>query len=250
VSATPPAATATRPILLASDIHLSASRPEMVAAFHRFLEREAAGAQALYLLGDLFDLWVGDDDPDVVNTAAMDAIAALAARGVPVYLMHGNRDFLFGRHGARRANVTLIDDPTVVDFFGVRTLLMHGDLLCTDDHVYLEQRARYRRPWVLAAFRALPRSVRVSIGQHFRRKSERAKQSTPREIMDVNAAAVGEVLRAHGYPRLIHGHTHRAAVHEHVVDGRVCERWVLGDWYRRGGYLRVTPEGIEAVALD
>lgn len=249
---TAPGATAidSRPILLASDIHLSASRPDMVAAFHRFLERDARGAQALYILGDLFELWVGDDDPDPVNTDALDAIAALGAGGVRVHLMHGNRDFLFGRDGARRANLTLVDDPMQVDFFGVPTLLMHGDTLCTDDIVYLEQRNRYRRPWVLAAFLTLPRVVRVGIGRHFRRKSERAKKVKPREIMDVNDTAVAELLRAHGYPRLIHGHTHRPARHEHVVDGRRCERWVLGDWYRHASYLRVTPQGVESVPLS
>lgn len=239
-----------RVVLFVSDIHLSALRPEMVAAFRRFLERDAADAQALYILGDLFDLWVGDDDPETVNTGAMDAIAALGRRGVPVHLMHGNRDFLFGPDGARRANVTLIDDPTRIELFGVPTLLMHGDLLCTDDRRYLELRARYRRPWIMSAFRTLPRAVRAGIGRRLRQKSEQAKQLAPREIMDANPEAVADVLRANGYPRLIHGHTHRPARHEHLVDGRVCERWVLADWYTRGSYLRVTPGGIESVALD
>jgi UDP-2,3-diacylglucosamine hydrolase len=249
-SATATPAIDARPVLLVSDIHLSASRPEMVAAFHRFLERDAAEAQALYILGDLFDLWVGDDDPDPVNTGAMDAIGALGRRGVQVHLMHGNRDFLFGRDGARRAHVSLIDDPTRVELFGVPTLLMHGDLLCTDDRRYIELRARYRRPWIMSAFRTLPRAVRVGIGRGLRRKSERAKRVTRPEIMDANPDAVAGALRAHGYPRLIHGHTHRPARHEHLVDGRLCERWVLADWYTRGSYLRVTRGGIESVALD
>ncbi|MGA8053163.1 MAG: UDP-2,3-diacylglucosamine diphosphatase [Burkholderiales bacterium] len=238
-----------RPILLASDLHLSSARPQIAEAFVGFLEHTAAESQALYLLGDLFDLWVGDDDPDPLNLAVLDALGRLTARNVPVYLMHGNRDFLFGEAGARRAGVRLVDDPTRVRFFGTQTLLMHGDTLCTDDAEYLEQRARYRRPWVLRGFLALPRFLRVGVGQYFRRKSERAKRVTPREIMDVNPQAVADTLRANGYPRLIHGHTHRPARHEHVVDGRVCERWVLGDWYSHGSYLRVMPAGIESVLL-
>jgi UDP-2,3-diacylglucosamine hydrolase len=239
-----------QPVLFVSDVHLSASRPEMVAAFHRFLERDALEARALYILGDLFDLWVGDDDLDPVSIGAMDALAALARRGVQVRLMHGNRDFLFGRAGARRANVTLIDDPTRVELFGVPTLLMHGDTLCTDDRRYLELRARYRRPWIMSAFRTLPRGVRAGIGQKLRRKSEQAKQSTPREVMDANPDAVAAVLRAHDYPRLIHGHTHRPARHEHMLDGRVCERWVLADWYTHGSYLRVAPDGLSSISVE
>jgi UDP-2,3-diacylglucosamine hydrolase len=235
--------------LLASDLHLSAARPAMVEAFFRFLEGEARRADALYLLGDLFDLWVGDDDPDPLNASVMDALASLGRSGVRVCLMHGNRDFLFGKRGAARAGLELIADPTLVDLHGTPTLLMHGDTLCTDDVEYLVQRARYRRPWVLAGFLALPRAVRVAVGRHFRRKSERTKRVTAPAIMDVNADAVAGVLRQHGYPRLVHGHTHRPSRHEHVVDGHRCERWVLPDWYRRGGYLRCDASGCVPVTL-
>ncbi len=234
--------------LLASDLHLSAARPGMVEAFFGFLDHEARAADALYLLGDVFDLWVGDDDPDPLNGEVMDRLAALARSGVRVYLMHGNRDFLFGRRGAARARVEIIPDPTLVDLYGTPTLLMHGDTLCTDDFAYLAQRARYRRPWVLAGFLALPRALRVAIGRHFRRKSERAKRVTAPTIMDANADAVAQVLREHGYPRLVHGHTHRPARHEHVVDGRRCDRWVLPDWYARGGWLRCDASGCVPVA--
>ena len=238
-----------RPVLLVSDVHLSGARPMMVDAFLRFLGEEARGASALYILGDLFDLWVGDDDPDPVNIRVMEALAELARSGVTVRVMHGNRDFLFGHDGARRARVELIDDPTVIDLFGTPTLLMHGDTLCTDDTEYLRQRARYRQPWVLSAFLALPRVLRVAIGRHFRRKSERSKRVTAPTIMDVNDGAVADILRRTGCARLIHGHTHRPARHEIVVDGRACERFVLADWYARGSYLRADPAGLRAVTL-
>jgi UDP-2,3-diacylglucosamine hydrolase len=127
---------------------------------------------------------------------------------------------------------------------------MHGDMLCTDDTEYLRQRARYRRPWVLSGFLALPRAVRVAIGRHFRRKSEHSKRVTAPMIMDVNEHAVADALRRAGCGRLIHGHTHRAARHELVVDGRKCERFVLADWYTRGSYLRADPHGLRAVSVD
>jgi UDP-2,3-diacylglucosamine hydrolase len=236
-------------VLFASDVHLSGARPEMVASFLRFLEADARGASALYILGDLFDLWVGDDDPDPINLQVMEALAQLARAGVAVRVMHGNRDFLFGADGARRSGVELIEDPTVIDLFGTPTLLMHGDTLCADDTEYLRQRARYRQPWVLSGFLALPRAVRVAIGRHFRRKSERSKRVTAPMIMDVNDAAVAEALRRAGCARLIHGHTHRPSRHELTIDGRACERIVLADWYTRGSYLRADPDGLREVRL-
>jgi UDP-2,3-diacylglucosamine hydrolase len=235
--------------LIASDLHLSAARPAIVESFFAFLGGAARQADAFYILGDLFDLWVGDDDPDPLNGAVLDGLAGLAGSGVRVFLMHGNRDFLFGRHGAARAGLELIADPTLVDLYGTPTLLMHGDTLCTDDVAYLTQRNRYRRPWIIAAFLALPRAVRVGIGQRLRQKSERTKRATPPAVMDAHPDAIARVLREHGYPRLVHGHTHRPARHEHVVDGQRCERWVLPDWYQRGGYLRCDASGCVPVAL-
>jgi len=166
-----------------------------------------------------------------------------------VSLLHGNRDFLFGAAAARRSGVQLLPDPTERELFGVPTLLMHGDLLCTDDVRYQRYRARVRRPGVRRAFLALPRALRRAIGEGMRRMSESAKRAKSETIMDVNPGAVEAVLRAHGYPRLIHGHTHRPGRHVHLVDGRACERWVLADWYQRGSYLRCDERGCEAVAL-
>jgi UDP-2,3-diacylglucosamine hydrolase len=235
--------------LFVSDVHLSAARPDLVELFVRFLSNEARQADALYILGDLFDLWLGDDDPDPVSRRVTAALADLTRSGVPVYLMHGNRDFLIRDGFARASGATLIADPAMIDLCGMPTLLTHGDALCTDDLEYQRARARYRQPWVESALLAMPRFVRAAIGRHFRAKSERNKQSLPREIMDVNTGAVEALLRDHGHPRLIHGHTHRPARHEHVVDGRACERWVLADWYRTGAYLRCDRDGCAAVTL-
>lgn len=203
------------------------------------------------MLGDLFDRWLGDDEAeDPFHRELLDALAALAAHGVPVSLMHGNRDFLLAESTARHRTLALLPDPTLRELFGVRTLLMHGDLLCTDDRRYQRYRAQVRRPGVIRAFRALPRALRHAIGGGLRRASETEKRIKTPVIMDVNAGAVADTLRRYGYPRLIHGHTHRPGRHLHVVDGRECERWVLGDWYERASYLRCDERGCAAVALE
>lgn len=216
-----------------------------------FLRTEAARAAALYILGDLFEYWVGDEEAETAfNRDILEGLAALAAAGVPVSLMHGNRDFLVGRRAARRARLALIDDPKMVELFGVPTLLMHGDTLCTEDVRYQEVRARWRRPLIIRAFLLLPLALRRRIGVRLREVSERTKRGTSVDIMDVSTTAVEQVLRRYGYPRLIHGHTHRPAHHVHEVDGRRCERWVLGDWYRAGSYLRVDAAGVTSVSLQ
>ena len=239
------------PALFVADVHLSPARAGVAERFLRFVAEEARSASTLFILGDLFDRWLGDDDAaDAFNRRLLDALRALAGAGVAVRLMHGNRDFLFGEDAARSGGLELLADPTLQDLFGVRTLLMHGDLLCTDDLRYQRYRARVRRPGVIRAFLALPRAVRYAIGGGMRRVSESEKQTKAPVIMDVNAGAVEETLRRHGSPRLIHGHTHRPGKHVHVVDGHACERLVLGDWYERGSYLRCDERGCAAIALD
>ena len=177
-------------------------------------------------------------------------LKALTASGVPCYVMHGNRDFLLSAAVATRAGMTLIPDAVERDLFGVRTLLMHGDTLCTDDLRYQRYRSWVRRPGLVRAFLALPRGVREAIGGGLKRVSAGEKRIKAPAIMDVNEGAVETVLRAHGYPRLIHGHTHRPASHVHVVDGRACERWVLADWYERASYLRCDAQGCTAIPLN
>jgi UDP-2,3-diacylglucosamine hydrolase len=238
------------PALFVSDLHLSPARANVASRFLRFLAEEARSASALYVLGDLFDRWLGDDAAeDAFNRRLLNALRSLADGGVPVRLMHGNRDFLFSGRAASAGGLELLADPSVHDLFGTRTLLMHGDLLCTDDVRYQRYRARVRRPGVIRAFLALPRAVRNAVGGGLRRVSETEKRAKAPVIMDVNVGAVEETLRRHGYPRLIHGHTHRPGRHVHVVDGHACERWVLADWYERGSYLRCDERGCEAVEL-
>lgn len=217
-------------------------------AFFHFLDNAGKRARSLYVLGDLFDYWLGDDDlADPFNRAVIDAFAKLSGTGVEVYLMHGNRDFLFGRKFARACNAELIADPTLIEMHGTPTLLMHGDTLCTDDVAYQNFRAKVRHPFVKALFRMQPLSLRKRVIGGLRSTSESAKSAKPETIMDVSTQAVERVLRENGYPRLIHGHTHRPAKHVHQVDGHACERWVLSDWYEYGSYLRCDAEGCRPV---
>lgn len=230
--------------LFISDLHLGPGLPEATATLLRFLRETAPGADALYVLGDLFEYWIGDDaltQPFEHEVAA--AFRALADSGVPVYFMHGNRDFLIGRRFARESGMAILHDPTLIDLYGTPTLLMHGDTLCTDDVEYQKFRARTRNPAMQWLFLALPLALRKRIALKLRGRSRRAKQAKDMAIMDVTPVTVEAALRDHGYPRLIHGHTHRPARHEHTVDGRTCERQVLADWYEQGSYLSCDATG-------
>lgn len=230
--------------LFISDLHLCASRPQISRLFFHFIETSARTAQALYILGDLFESWVGDDDLDSpLNRAVCDALRTLSDSGVAVYLMHGNRDFLIAQGFATACGARLLADPTLVDLYGAPTLLMHGDTLCSDDKPYLAFRAQVRDPAWQAGFLAQPLATRRVMAQQIRTQSEQAKHGKAAEIMDVNPDAVVQALRIHGYPRLIHGHTHRPAQHVIEADGHACERWVLQDWYETGGYLRCDRTG-------
>jgi UDP-2,3-diacylglucosamine hydrolase len=233
------------PTLFISDLHLSPARRPMVAAFHAFVGGPARRAAALYVLGDLFDVWLGDDqlrEPMAADVAA--ALAELSASGVPVFLQCGNRDFLLGERFAQACRAKLLPDTVVHDLDGTRTLLMHGDLLCTDDVEYQRFRAYWKDPVRRRRLLARPYFVRRIIAAVMRFGSRRATAAKREEIMDVNSGAVVAAMREHGVTRLIHGHTHRPARHELTVDGRACERWVLADWYRVASYLEVSPDGI------
>jgi UDP-2,3-diacylglucosamine hydrolase len=233
------------PALFISDLHLAPERPELVAAFHALVPARARGAGALYVLGDLFDIWLGDDqlrEPLAAGVAA--ALAALSDSGTPVYLQRGNRDFLLGERFARAAGATLLADAVVHDLHGTPTLIMHGDQLCTDDVDYQRWRALWQDPAYRRRVSRLPYFVRRGIARLLRAGSRRATASKPEQIMDVNADAVAAAMNEHHVARLIHGHTHRPARHEFSVDGRRCERYVLADWYKAGSYLEVAPEAI------
>jgi UDP-2,3-diacylglucosamine hydrolase len=237
--------------LFISDLHLSADTPAATEALLRFLRKTAPAADALYVLGDLFEYWIGDEglaQPFAKEIAQ--AFRALAESGVSVYFMHGNRDFLVGERFALASGMKLLVDPTVVDLYGTRTLLMHGDTLCSDDVEYQKFRAMVRNPAWQQAFLAKPLEERARMAREVRGKSEQAKQVKDMTIMDVALATVDEAFRAHGYARLIHGHTHRPARHEHKVDGSDCERWVLADWYDHGSYLLCDAGGCRAQALN
>lgn len=238
------------PALFASDLHLAPDRPEGVARFHRFIEGDAAAAGALYLLGDIFEAWVGDDDlASPFNADIVAALRRLSDHGVRVCFLPGNRDFLVGSAFARAAGLTLLDDPTRIDLFGVPTLLTHGDALCTDDIAYQAFRRQCRDPaWQRAAL-ARPLAERHALARAMRAQSERIKADNTPEIMDVNADAVARALRDHDVRRMIHGHTHRPARHTPVVDGQTRERWVLPSWYEGGGYLRCDEGGCELLTL-
>jgi UDP-2,3-diacylglucosamine hydrolase len=231
--------------LFASDLHLAAERPQIIAQFLAFTTDIAPQATALYILGDLFEYWVGDDDTDVLGGQTAAALAALAGRGTRIYLMQGNRDVLMAGAFAARCGATLIGDH----LHGTSTLLTHGDALCTDDADYQQFRAYARDAGNQARFLAQPLATRREQMLGMRAQSEASKQQKTETIMDVAPAAVEELLRRYNYPRLIHGHTHRPARHVHQIDGHSCERWVLNDWYKRGGYLRVDAKGCAAVLL-
>lgn len=236
--------------LFISDLHLCATRPGINRVFYDFLRDQARGAEALYILGDLFEYWAGDDDlDDPFNRDVADALATLSDHGTRVYFLHGNRDFLIGDELARRTGFTILDDPTLIDLYGTPTLIMHGDTLCTDDTSYMEFRQAVRNPQWIADFLARPLAERKAQIEDVRRRSESEKSRKPSAIMDVNQEAVADILRRYDYPRLIHGHTHRPAHHDHVVDGRRCERRVLADWYQTGSYLRCDETGCSSVQI-
>ncbi len=236
--------------LLISDLHLSADHPHSIAAFRRFIASPAPRAEALYILGDLFEYWAGDDDRhDPFHAGVIDALHGLAAHGTRIYLMHGNRDLLMGNALARAAGATLLEDPTPLDLYGTPTLLSHGDKLCTDDVEYQKFRAQVHDAEFQKNFLAQPLAARKSYIEQLRRQSTSAKQNKDSAIMDVNGDAVAALLREHHYPRLIHGHTHRPKRHEHTVDGHLCERWVLSDWDQQASALRCDAQGCRPVSF-
>ena len=233
--------------LFISDLHLDPSRPAIVAQFERFLSGVAPGADALYILGDLFEYWVGDDGLALPFPRRMAERLHAASARVPTFFMHGNRDFLAAERFARETGASLVDDPMMIDLYGTRTLLLHGDTLCTDDTGYQAFRAQVRNPAWQKATLALPIEERLVLANRMRLESEGAKQAAALEIMDVAPAAVERAFADSGCDLMIHGHTHRPARHVHLVDGTERVRWVLADWYERGSYLEATPGGIRSV---
>jgi UDP-2,3-diacylglucosamine hydrolase len=238
--------------LFISDLHLDAARPEIAAQFLEFLRTAAPGAQALYILGDLFEAWIGDDDPEPQVRSVVSALRKLTTRGVACRIMHGNRDFLIGRRFCEQTGVTLLRDGTVIELYGGRVLLMHGDTLCTDDHAYQRLRRIVRNPLVQGVLRRLSLRQRRALAQKMRAGSKAHIDTMERAqpyIMDVNPQAVIRAFQRYGADYLVHGHTHRPAVHPVPVDGKERTRIVLGDWYEQGSVLRWDANGFELVTL-
>lgn len=229
-----------------ADLHLADERPQASGRFFHFLDVIARGADALYILGDLFEYWVGDDDLDApLARQTAQKIRALIDSGTLVYFMHGNRDFLLARRYADSCGMSLVVDPVIIDLHGTPTLLTHGDMLCTGDRNYQRFRKLVRHPLVRKTLLALPLGLRHAMARSARAGSERAKTGKSHDIMDVEQNAVIAWFRQFDTARMIHGHTHRPAQHTLTVDGRGRERWVLPDWYGEGGYLACTAEGCE-----
>ena len=235
--------------LFIADLHLQTEEPAITAGFLRFLQGEARHADALYILGDLFEAWIGDDDPNPLHREMAAAINALVASGVPCFFIHGNRDFLIGKRFARECGMTLLAEETVLDLYGRKLLIMHGDTLCTDDTGYLAFRAKVHTPWIQTLFLALPLFIRSRIAAKMRAGSKAANSSKSMTIMDVNPQAVTHVMEKHQVQWLIHGHTHRPDVHNLTVNGEPAHRVVLGAWHTEGSMVKVTPEGVALVAF-
>jgi UDP-2,3-diacylglucosamine hydrolase len=224
--------------LFISDLHLEADRPDIGEQFLKFLRTDASEADDLYILGDLFEAWVGDDDPNTHYFTIKRALRKITDGGIPVYFMHGNRDFMIGREFANETGIEILKDPYKVTMYGEKALLSHGDLLCTDDVQYQRVRKMVRDPDWQASMRAKPLKERLRIAKEARRQSLEQTINMSLEIMDVNQQAVEAVLREHNVDVLLHGHTHRPGVHKIDLGSRRARRIVLGDWYTQGSVVR------------
>lgn len=226
-------------ILLISDLHLEQERPDISRAFLHFLESRASEAEALYILGDFFEVWIGDDAISPFQRSIAQALRQLSDNGTRIYLMHGNRDFMIGQAFCREAGCTLLRDPSLVELGGEKVLLMHGDSLCTQDEAYMRLRRWLRNPLSLFILRNLPLSTRRKLARKLRKESREQTRMKASDIVDVTPAEVPRIMAAHGVRTLIHGHTHRPAVHQLEVAGQPAQRIVLGDWDSQGWALQV-----------
>jgi UDP-2,3-diacylglucosamine hydrolase len=229
--------------LFISDLHLEADRPEIGEQFVAFLSEPARSADALYILGDLFEAWIGDDDPSPYYAGMKAAIRGLADSGVPVFFMHGNRDFMIGESFAEETGVTILGDPFLLELHGEKILLSHGDYLCIDDIEYQQVRAMTRNPEWQAMMLAKSVHERSAFARQAREQSMARYGTLQEEITDVNQDAVDAAIREHRVDVLLHGHTHRPAVHPFHVDGRPVHRIVLGDWYEQGSMVEWDADG-------
>lgn len=235
--------------LFISDLHLDGAHAAAIEQFEAFLAGPARGAEALYILGDLFESWIGDDDDDPDRSRVCRALRALTEAGVACHVGHGNRDFLLGRGFEQRTGCRILPDPTVVERYGSRVLLTHGDALCTEDVSYQRLRSVVRDPGWQRRFMRLPLATRRTLADAARAGSRAHTGMVAADIMDASESAVVDVLRASGLRTLVHGHTHRPGVHEFLVAGEPARRYVLGAWYEQGSFLRWDATGFELLTL-
>lgn len=239
-----------------SDLHLCAQRPAVTQAFLHWLETEVSRAETLYILGDFFEVWVGDDVLDDTQHGAefqsvVQALRKLSDSRVRLYFMHGNRDFLIGERFAQTCGLQLLLDPTLIQMADKRILLSHGDALCTDDIAYQQFRSQVRNPEWQQNFLSQPLTARIDFAEQARSQSKQNKSMQTMDIMDVNPGAVAELIRRYDYPEiLLHGHTHRPAVHTLDIDAHACQRWVLGDWHDKAVVCRMHGSSIESITLQ
>ncbi|GGU74022.1 UDP-2,3-diacylglucosamine hydrolase [Pseudomonas laurentiana] len=237
-------------ILLISDLHLQEERPDITRAFLDLLEGRARQAQALYILGDFFEAWIGDDAMTPYQASICQALRALSDSGTQIFLMHGNRDFLIGQAFCEAAGCTLLSDPCVVEMGGEPVLLMHGDSLCTRDLAYMKLRRYLRNPLSLWILRHLPLSTRQKLARKLRSESRTQTRMKANDIVDVTPEEVPRVMQQHGVRTLVHGHTHRPAIHKLALSNTPARRIVLGDWDRQGWALQVDEQGFQLAPFD
>lgn len=228
-----------------ADLHLAQNRPDITACFLRFLKNDAVQARVLYILGDLFEAWIGDDDDSAYIATIANALLTLANTGTKIYYIHGNRDFLLGKKYAKKSGMILLPEVELIDLYGKSVVIMHGDTLCTRDVAYQAFRKKSRSWWWQAIMTNLPLFVRKKMADNYRKKSAAATANKPQGIMDVTHEEVVSCLAKYHSQLLIHGHTHRPDIHQLRVNNKEAKRIVLGDWYEQGAWLKVTPDQIE-----
>lgn len=236
--------------LFISDLHLSAERTDITDCFLTFMKEETTGIDALYVLGDLFEMWIGDDDDSPFHQQIKSAFRQLTDSGVPCYFIHGNRDFLVGKRFSRETGVKLLPEHSVIDLYGTPTLILHGDTLCTLDEEYQRYRKKVHNRFIQWLFFRLPLSYRQKIGNKMRSNSSMTNQEKAQDVMDVTPDEVEKIMAQYQVTAMIHGHTHRPAIHHLNVGSLSASRTVLGDWYDHGSVLVCTPGGCQLETRD
>ncbi len=236
--------------LFIADLHLAQNRPDITACFLSFLKSEASQAETLYILGDLFEYWIGDDDnsPFIEEVAA--GLKQLSVSGVAIYYIHGNRDFLLGKRYAKKAGMTILPEIDIINLYGEKVVIMHGDTLCTRDVAYQAFRKKSRSWWWQTIVKNLPLFIRRKIAEDYRKRSAEATAMKTQDIMDVTEEEVIQTLEQHQSLLLIHGHTHKPDIHHVEINDQPARRIVLGDWYEKGSLLKASNNGIEMINLS